>query len=89
MDVIHKPALLKESIGFLNIKSDGIYVDCTLGDGGYSLEILDQLKTGKLFSLDVDEDSIDFVKEKYSDRIGEKWTIIKSNFSDIQKSTRC
>jgi 16S rRNA (cytosine1402-N4)-methyltransferase len=88
MDVIHKPVLLKESIDFLNIKSDGVYVDCTLGDGGYSLEILDQLKNGKLYSLDIDEDSIEFVKKKYSNQLNEKWTIIKSNFSDIQKSLK-
>jgi len=88
MEVIHKPVLLKESIDFLNIKPNGVYVDCTIGDGGYSLKILDQLENGKLFSLDVDEDSIDFVTKKYSNRIDEKWTIIKSNFSDIQKSLK-
>ncbi|MFH1547266.1 MAG: 16S rRNA (cytosine(1402)-N(4))-methyltransferase RsmH [bacterium] len=86
MEIIHKPVLLKESIENLNIKEDGTYVDCTLGDGGYSLEILKKLKKGILYSLEVDDDSIEFVKEKYKEFLGDKWKIIKSNFSDIQKS---
>lgn len=86
MKTIHKPVLLKESIEFLNIKSDGVYVDCTLGDGGYSLEILKKLKGGCLYSLDVDEDSISFVKEKYRHLLGKNWKIIKANFCDIQNS---
>ena len=36
----HTPVLLKESIDFLAIKPDGVYVDVTFGGGGHSREIL-------------------------------------------------
>lgn len=36
----HKSVLLNEAIESLNIKEDGLYVDCTLGGGGHSEEIL-------------------------------------------------
>lgn len=38
--LMHKSVLLNESINGLNIKEDGIYVDCTLGYAGHSSEIL-------------------------------------------------
>ena len=39
----HIPVLLKECIHALNIKPDGVYVDCTFGGGGHSRAILAQL----------------------------------------------
>ncbi len=58
----HVPALLEESIGGLNIKPDGIYVDATYGGGGHSKEILGRLKTGRLIAFDLDEDAAGNVK---------------------------
>jgi 16S rRNA (cytosine1402-N4)-methyltransferase len=49
--------LLDESIEGLNIRPDGIYVDVTFGGGGHSMEILKQLKSGKLIAFDQDEDA--------------------------------
>lgn len=51
----HTPVLLNESIEGLNIKPDGIYVDCTFGGGGHSRAILQQLnEKGKLLVFDQD-----------------------------------
>lgn len=44
----HVPVLLNETINSLNIKEDGIYVDCTLGGGGHSFEILKSYPTRKV-----------------------------------------
>lgn len=55
--VYHIPALLKESIDGLNLRPGGIYVDVTFGGGGHSMEILKNLKTGKLVAFDQDADS--------------------------------
>ncbi|MCY7292534.1 MAG: 16S rRNA (cytosine(1402)-N(4))-methyltransferase RsmH [Ferruginibacter sp.] len=54
----HIPVLLKEVIEALNIKEDGVYVDCTFGGGGHSKEILKHLgANGKLIVFDQDEDA--------------------------------
>ena len=45
----HVTVLLNEAIEGLNINEDGIYVDCTLGGGGHSCEILKRLTTGHLY----------------------------------------
>jgi 16S rRNA (cytosine1402-N4)-methyltransferase len=57
--VYHVPALLKQSVDALEIKTDGVYVDATYGGGGHSLEILSRLKNGKLIAFDRDADAAD------------------------------
>lgn len=84
MKKIHIPVLLKETIDSLSIKPNGFYIDCTLGDGGHSYEILKELNNeGVLLSIDQDQHAIDFVKEYYKDSLKENWVIEKSNFSKI------
>ncbi len=83
MDKIHIPVLLEESISALNIKPNGFYIDCTLGDGGHSYKILSRLSSqGLLLSIDRDINAIDFVKEYYE--IPSNWIIEKDNFSNIK-----
>ncbi len=54
----HIPVLYNESLEALNIKPDGIYVDCTFGGGGHSKGILQQLNAnGKLIAFDQDADA--------------------------------
>lgn len=59
----HFSVLKKESIEGLNISSDGIYVDATLGYGGHSSEVQKRLKRGILFAFDEDMDAINYCKE--------------------------
>lgn len=76
----HTTVLLEEAVEGLEIKPDGIYVDCTLGGAGHSARILSQLsENGRLFAFDQDEVAIANAKEKLSE-YQEKVTIIKSNF---------
>jgi 16S rRNA (cytosine1402-N4)-methyltransferase len=54
----HIPVLLEEVITYLNIKGDGIYVDCTFGGGGHSKAILERLDdAGRLLAFDQDEEA--------------------------------
>ena len=76
----HYSVMLNECIEALNIKPDGIYVDCTLGGGGHSEEIVKRLTTGRLIAIDQDEDALSAAKERlkpYSDKI----EFVHSNFS--------
>ena len=64
MEFKHKPVLLEETINGLNIKSNGIYVDGTLGGAGHSKEILKQLSSkGLLVGIDRDEEALKAAKE--------------------------
>jgi len=84
MEKIHIPVLLKETVENLNIKPNGFYIDCTLGDGGHSFEILKRLNNeGLLLSIDQDQHAIDFVNEYYKNEIKSNWIIKRSNFSKI------
>jgi len=54
----HFPVLLSESIDYLNIVPDGIYVDGTLGRAGHTKEIVSRLTSGKLIAIDSDDEAI-------------------------------
>lgn len=81
---MHISVLLNESIDGLNLKEDGIYVDCTLGYAGHSSEILKRVKRGRLFAFDQDSKAIAFSSEKLKS-IGSNFEIINSNFVHIKE----
>lgn len=79
----HVSVLLKEAVDGLAIKSDGIYVDATLGYGGHSKAIHKRLKRGFLFAFDQDQTAIDHAKKEFEgcDNV----TIIHSNFVHMKE----
>lgn len=84
MDFKHIPVLLKECIEALNIKEDGIYVDCTLGGAGHSSEIAGRLsKSGRLIGIDQDLDAIAAASKKLSQY--NNVTFIHNNFYNIKE----
>ena len=80
----HYSVLLKESIDDLNIKEDGIYVDCTLGYAGHSSQILKRITRGCLFAFDQDGEAINYSR-KILDQISNNYEIINSNFVNIKE----
>ena len=80
----HIPVMLNEAINGLNIKEDGIYVDCTLGGGGHSSEILRRLKNGMLICFDQDDYAISRGSQVLTN-IGSNWKAIRSNFSNVKE----
>lgn len=83
MDYIHKSVLLDESIEGLDIKTDGIYVDATLGGGGHTLEILKRATNGKVIGIDQDDYAIERAKEKLKEF--DNFIPVKNNFSNIKE----
>lgn len=76
---LHIPVLLEEVIQFLDITREGTYIDCTLGMGGHSLEILKRSPRSRIIGLDIDEKSLLKAKERllsFSDRV----TLYHSDF---------
>lgn len=79
----HISVLLNETIEALNIKEDGVYVDCTLGYAGHSSAILKRLKKGKLYAFDQDSKAREF-SENLLRKIGSNFEIIPSNFVNLK-----
>ena len=84
----HYSVLLEESVSLLNVKPDGIYVDCTLGGGGHSLHLVKQLsEKGRLIAIDRDRDALCAAKERlkdYADRI----LFVHDNFVNLADIVR-
>ena len=82
MEFSHYSVMLTECIEGLNINPNGIYVDCTAGGGGHSIEILKRLENGKLISIDQDDEALEACRKRFQDY--EKNSIlVKSNFSEL------
>ena len=82
-ETYHVPVLLEESVGGLDIKPDGIYVDVTFGGGGHSREILRHLgPQGRLFGFDQDEDAERNIVDD------ERFTFVRSNFRYLRNWMR-
>jgi 16S rRNA (cytosine1402-N4)-methyltransferase len=79
-EAYHIPVLLDEVIENLNIKPNGIYVDCTFGGGGHSRMILEKLgMEGRLVAFDQDADARQNVPE--DDRV----LFVPQNFRHTQR----
>lgn len=79
----HIPVLLREVIESLQIRPDGVYVDCTFGGGGHARALLEQLgPTGKLFAFDQDADA------QQNLPIDNRLVFIPQNFRHLQRFLR-
>lgn len=81
---MHISVLLNESIQYLNLKDDSVVIDCTLGFGGHSSEILKRIKSGYLYAFDKDEEAIKYADERLK-KIGNNYEIINDSFLNIDK----
>ncbi len=80
----HTPVMCSQVLNYLITKKKGIYLDCTLGGGGHSEEIIKEIyPDGLLIGLDQDIEALEFAREKlkaYQDKV----IIVKSNFTDLK-----
>jgi len=76
------PVLLDEVLEWLDVKPDGTYIDATLGAGGHSAAIAARLTSGKLISLDQDEQALALAAERLK-KFGTTVKLVESSFSRI------
>lgn len=76
-DNYHIPVMPKEVLDFLEVKRGAWYVDCTLGGGGHTEQILK--KGGKVLGIDLDPDAISEVSKKHDSEIKEGKLILENN----------
>lgn len=81
---MHTSVLLEECIKYLNLKEDSVIVDCTLGYGGHSKEILKRISKGFLYAFDQDKEAISEAKKRLEE-VGLNFEIINTNFENIKE----
>ena len=86
MEFKHIPVLFTETIDSLQIKPDGIYVDCTAGGGGHSAAILERLSNGRLIAIDRDPQAIEVLTGRFAGDA--RVTVVKDNFANIASVLR-
>lgn len=80
----HIPVLVDQVLEQLAIDPSGVYVDCTMGGGGHSLEIVKRLNgAGKLVGIDCDDQAIEFASSRLR-REKDRAIILKGNFARLK-----
>lgn len=80
----HVSVLLKETIDYLNVREDGIYLDATCGRGGHTEAIVQQLTTGKVIVFDLDIEAIEEAKKRLTPYL-DKLIFINDNYATLKK----
>lgn len=88
MEFHHVSVMAAECMQALLPERGGIFVDCTAGGGGHSLEIAKRLPEGsRLISLDRDDDAIAACRARLTD-YADRHTIVKTNYDQIDSVLR-
>ena len=74
----HIPVLFNETIDALNVRPDGIYVDCTAGGGGHCAAVAERLTTGRIIAIDQDPEAVANLQERFKNN--GRVTIVHDNF---------
>lgn len=77
---MHQPVLLEKVIKYLNPQKGENFIDCTIGEAGHSLAILEKTKPkGRVLGIDVDSDSLKRIQSQ------ERLILVRGNFKDLKK----
>lgn len=81
----HVSVLLHEAVDMLDVKEDGVYVDCTLGRAGHSCEILRRCPKGHLYAFDLDEQAIEESSARLK-QISDNFTVFHQPFENLESA---
>ncbi len=85
-EFLHTSVLLEETIEYLNVKPDGVYVDGTLGGGGHAYQVCRRLgKQGRLLGMDQDAAAIAAAGERLLP-FGEKAMVVRGNYEQMKEA---
>ncbi|MCZ2108153.1 MAG: 16S rRNA (cytosine(1402)-N(4))-methyltransferase RsmH [Dehalococcoidia bacterium] len=80
---MHVPVLLTETIGLLNVRHGGTYIDCTTGLGGHSFAIAERMgETGRLLCIDQDSEALEFARTRLAP-FGRRVSFVHGNFREL------
>jgi len=82
MEFPHLPVMAAEVLEFLVARTDGAFVDCTLGAGGHAYQILNNAPAGKLLGIDADPHALDVAREILRP-FAERTRLVHGNFAEL------
>lgn len=83
----HYSVMLRETIDYLNIKPDGIYLDGTLGGGGHAREVCGRLQEGHFYGIDQDDAAIEAARQRLAE-FSDRTTLIRDNYCNARAALR-
>ena len=88
--MIHTPVLQKEVLKYLDPKPNENFIDCTIGDGGHGLVILEAIEPdGKLLGLDWGQENIHRLKFKIQNsKFKKRLILVNDNFANLKEIVR-
>ena len=86
-ETVHIPVLCESVLDHLQVRPRGVYVDCTVGPGGHSREILNRLEEGRLVVLDLDEDALRLAARRLAGSKA-KLSLHRENFRNLPRLLR-
>ncbi|OAI10660.1 16S rRNA (cytosine(1402)-N(4))-methyltransferase [Methylomonas lenta] len=82
----HQPVLFEEALASLNVKANGVYIDCTFGRGGHSAGVLQQLgESGRLLAFDRDIEAINSHQAQQL-LLDERFSLHHASFAELAKA---
>lgn len=81
----HTPVLLRESLEYLAVRPDGVYVDATAGLGGHTAAIAARLESGRVIALDRDADSLQLARARCAEHAA-RITFLQSSFAELSST---
>ena len=79
--------MVREVLTALDVKPGGRYIDCTVGEGGHSLAILDAVPEARVLGLDLDADAVESARRRLETHRG-RVTIVRANFAHLEDAAR-
>ena len=81
----HQPVMVAESVSNLAVREGGVYVDCTVGEGGHAAGILEQATpSGKLLGLDFDPGALDLASYRLT-QYGAAVTLVQGSYAHLME----
>jgi 16S rRNA (cytosine1402-N4)-methyltransferase len=81
----HRPVLLQETVQYLAVRPGGVYIDCTIGEGGHALAILQAATPGgRVLGIDQDSNSLELARWRLQ-RHQSSLTLVQGNYSRVRE----
>lgn len=82
----HTPVMLKEVLEYLNPRKGQYFIDCTLGGGGYTIAIAEQVgSAGKVLAIDLDKMAIEHAQQQIKKQKLKNIILVHDNFKNLSK----